>query len=410
MAPDELLVEARVPAGWREGESVLLLLHGKPFRLHVPPGAKPGEQIVVRIAEPLEGEGEGEEAVGEEAAQPSGGAGCGFELVVPEGCEEGDAFLVEAGGRQFEVVVPDGCGPGSLITVELPEEEGNDEEGGGEEERVGGMDEGRARDEERWVDEEVWAEGQEGVGSDGDRLREGDAVQEPSLLRQLSSSSSLGSAGGGKFAVGQQVEVMRSDGSWSLAAVEEFEEMGCTYTVRLCDGRCKYMVEEDELRIPRSALRRVVWLEFVFLSGGERYAKAWLSRVEDGGEEEDCGILVERSCLTKESYPGTRWLLRSQDGEILLDTVARAWPSKQRLEIVVDPLRHAHPPGMNLRPGAPAMIAGMVKRTDLNGANCVVLWWEEASCRWATQLRESSSNGRLERILVRPDNLIPLNQ
>ena len=43
-----------------------------------------------------------------------------LEVVVPDGYEPGNAFLVDAAGRQFEVVVPDGCGAGSLIAVDVP--------------------------------------------------------------------------------------------------------------------------------------------------------------------------------------------------------------------------------------------------------------------------------------------------
>ena len=58
----------------------------------------------------------------------------------------------------------------------------------------------------------------------------------------------------GKFGPGQPVEVLRSDGTWTLATVAEFDETGCTYTITLIDGRQKYFVEEEDLRIPRFLL------------------------------------------------------------------------------------------------------------------------------------------------------------
>ena len=54
----------------------------------------------------------------------------------------------------------------------------------------------------------------------------------------------------GKFKVGQQVEVLRSDNTWSLASVKEYDWRACNYTVMLPDMRLKYMVEEEDLRQP----------------------------------------------------------------------------------------------------------------------------------------------------------------
>ena len=44
---------------------------------------------------------------------------------------------------------------------------------------------------------------------------------------------------GCKFGTGQAVEVYRTDGSWSLAQVEDTDELTMTYTVMLPDGRRK---------------------------------------------------------------------------------------------------------------------------------------------------------------------------
>lgn len=59
---------------------------------------------------------------------------------------------------------------------------------------------------------------------------------------------------GAKFAVGQPVEVLRSDDAWTLATVTDYDEYGLTYTIRIVDGRFKYFVEESDLRIPRFLL------------------------------------------------------------------------------------------------------------------------------------------------------------
>ena len=54
--------------------------------------------------------------------------------------------------------------------------------------------------------------------------------------------------------MGQPVEVLRNDGNWTLATITDYDEHGMTYSVALVDGRCKYFVEEDDLRIPRFLL------------------------------------------------------------------------------------------------------------------------------------------------------------
>ena len=63
-------------------------------------------------------------------------------------------------------------------------------------------------------------------------------------------SSSSTEADGCKFAVGMPVEVMRTDGLWTLCTVVEYDAAGGTYTVQLADGRRKYFVEPDWLRLP----------------------------------------------------------------------------------------------------------------------------------------------------------------
>ena len=50
----------------------------------------------------------------------------------------------------------------------------------------------------------------------------------------------------GDFAVGQLVQVTRSDGSWTYGKVQEYDVGGDTYTVLTKMGP-KYMVERDEL-------------------------------------------------------------------------------------------------------------------------------------------------------------------
>ena len=62
-----------------------------------------------------------------------------------------------------------------------------------------------------------------------------------------------------RFGVGSPVEVMRSDGLFTLATVVEYDTCGRSYTIRVSDGRLKHFVDEDELRVPK----------FLLLSTGE---------------------------------------------------------------------------------------------------------------------------------------------
>lgn len=62
-----------------------------------------------------------------------------------------------------------------------------------------------------------------------------------------------------RFGVGSPVEVMRSDGLFTLATIVDYDAGGRTYTIRVSDGRLKHFVDEDELRVPR----------FLLLSTGE---------------------------------------------------------------------------------------------------------------------------------------------
>lgn len=68
------------------------------------------------------------------------------------------------------------------------------------------------------------------------------------------SSSDEDEQGGPKFPVGCPAEVLRTDGHWTLVSVTEYDDGGDTYTVQLADGRYKYFVEAEDLRIPRFML------------------------------------------------------------------------------------------------------------------------------------------------------------
>lgn len=59
----------------------------------------------------------------------------------------------------------------------------------------------------------------------------------------------------GKYGIGSQVEVLRTDGTWSLAQVKEYDWRAVTYTVMLPDTRLKYAA----LTLARNALTCPRW-------------------------------------------------------------------------------------------------------------------------------------------------------
>jgi len=367
--------------------------------------------------------GEPEPAIGAPAPNPSGAATSAFEVVVPDDCAGvGSLFLVEAAGRTFEVEVPEGCGAGSLITVELP----TLEDAGGPASPAPEPEASRsilpAADDDS-SDEETPVGNKHPLGRErSPPTKLTLPVDTPSAPRRRSNNSAAQKTSpasrplhathevDGAFAA-EPVEVLRSDGTWSLATPEDYEDLGCTYTVRLPDGRCKFMVEEADLRIPRCFLQQPVALDIVFFSGGGADTSARLFCIEEGAaHERACGVLPERSATHKSSLPGSRWVVRgSQSGAALLDVVIAAQPLQQRHLVVADPIVVSWPPGQ-LWPGCRARIHGMRSRPDLNGAECLALWWVEESQRWAAQLLACAPGGRFERMLVRSANLLPVDE
>lgn len=221
-----------------------------------------------------------------------------LEVIVPEGCKSGSEIIVSAGARELTVTVPEGVGPGDMIIVDLPPTSQPSTPSrassrgsiapceAGETVLVAVVPDGATGGSEIFVDT-------------GDRelcvvvplgLRAGDEMEvvvppllppsprspapiqkgpPPSQLQptpsppapkrvqppELSDDSDTDdSAVGAKFGVGSPVELLRTDGNWTLATVSEYDELGGHYTITLTDGRSKYFVEEGDLRIPRFLL------------------------------------------------------------------------------------------------------------------------------------------------------------
>ncbi|KAL1512413.1 hypothetical protein AB1Y20_005669 [Prymnesium parvum] len=204
-----MAVEVIVPEGCAAGESFLVETDdGGTFSVLVPPDGYPGMPLLLELPD----------------AQP-------LEVIVPSGVFPGDSFLVEHAGETFSVEVPDGCEPGSPMRVDVPRAPPCVAESG----EARASADGKGRPASLTVDAT-------------EEKPKGKLALSLALFGGLSLNLSLDATA--RFHLGQQVEVYRTDGYWSLATVREFEPYGFTYTVELEDGRMKYLVEEEELRPP----------------------------------------------------------------------------------------------------------------------------------------------------------------
>ena len=188
-----------VPAGCGPGTELRIAVEGREYLVTVPDDCEGGSAFVVHLPEDV--------TPSEES----------FEVVVPDGVSAGDEFVLTLAHGDFVVSVPDGSGPGQPMRVQIPKPQDHQPEQHMEEE-----------------------EQDHGI----------DSERPPPDELSGSSSETESETGDGKFAVGMPVEVMRTDGLWTLCTVVEYDPAGGTYTVQLADGRCKYFVEPDWLRLP----------------------------------------------------------------------------------------------------------------------------------------------------------------
>lgn len=211
MEADVVPLNVVVPDGCYPGDEIVVTHRNREqFFVIIPEGVGPGDMMYVDV--PVE--------------QPA----LKVEVNVPAGCFAGDSFNVDWDGHTFAVVVPDGCGPEDLLTVDVSDPPMNEE----------------------YKDTHNAEPPPPTATTPPAAAAEPPTVKAPELSDD--SDSDDDAAGAAKFGVGAPVECMRTDGSWTLATVVEYDENGCTYTVALADGRLKYFVEEEDLRIPRFLL------------------------------------------------------------------------------------------------------------------------------------------------------------
>ena len=196
-AEDLACFTVTVPTDCRPGDLLRLETPQGTFEVAVPAGCYPGDGF--EAAFPIE-------CV--DGSSVDGSSSFQHEVVVPEGVFAGDVFDVRLNGSSFEIVVPEGLGPGDALLCELS-----------------------------CVDEEMHAE----------------APASPPESPALPYSSGLAVTetwpAGCAFSSGERVELMRTDGSFSLGRVHGAYEgvLGVLYQIRLDNGVYKHAVSEEAL-------------------------------------------------------------------------------------------------------------------------------------------------------------------
>lgn len=268
------VIEVAIPDGVGPGEEFLVEFNGTQFNIAVPDGCGPGDAIQVEVP------GGAEEPATE--APPEQPAGTQLiEIVIPDGVGPGEEFLVEFDGTQFNIAVPDGCESGMAIQVEVPS---SAPEPTAEPPAEPAADAPPEREMcNMKVSDTAPSSSAAASGSRSSTKSEASSSKGASSSNSYSKKNDYGSKytsfdyessyykyespkwepepsvfdGGfvlageqaepcGDFAVGQLVQVTRSDGSWTYGKVQEYDAGGDTYTVHTKMGP-KYFVERADL-------------------------------------------------------------------------------------------------------------------------------------------------------------------
>jgi len=211
----------RVPAGCSSGDLISVTADGAEFTVLCPDGLISGDMMEVSL--PVD-----------TSRLPS------VDVELPPGVIPGDELFLEHEGCSFSFLVPDehlwrrgvGRRGSHEVEVELPELLPPSTESSGD-----------------WSDELAEMEGHaHGLASDCESERSGRS-HIPSAARPPSRSTA--------FSVGEEVEVLRSNGGRTHGTVDAADFESGTYTVRMLDGRVKYLVDEEDLRHYRAGAYHV---------------------------------------------------------------------------------------------------------------------------------------------------------
>ncbi|KAL1496208.1 hypothetical protein AB1Y20_016439 [Prymnesium parvum] len=213
-----MLLQVETPAGVGPGDLFHIEHSGLLFEICVPDGVHEGQFIEVDL--PLE-EAQQDLLADTDAPPPEL-----LEITVPPNAEGGAEILVEHGALQFYVTVPAGLVAGDLLTVEVPLATGHD------------LDEVPPLPSKAPADP-TSAEAEDEVKPLRRRRRE------RKVSAGFESWASFPNGTTGKFDRLQEVEVYRTDGTWTPATVLTHYDASDTYDVQLRDGQIN---ESDGLR------------------------------------------------------------------------------------------------------------------------------------------------------------------
>jgi hypothetical protein len=232
--------EVVVPDGTGSGDELVVDVEGLKYLVSVPSGLSAGETFFVTLPQSPPLSLAPTTDLSPSLAAPT------VEVIVPDECSAGELFVVTVetsqGPVDFEVRVPDGCSCGSRLLVEVPPHYAAGPAVPSTPPLIGSC-EAQARS----------------VGSPNLH-----ALSTPSSFdmrpssppHELSGSESSADESRPTFPLGAPAEVLRTDGMWTLVTVVDHDQHGNTYTVRLADGRLKYFVEANDLRLPRFMLQK----------------------------------------------------------------------------------------------------------------------------------------------------------
>ena len=185
----------RVPSGLFEGDLFVVSEGGREHAVHVPKGLAGGSQVEVTLP----------------VSQT-------VDVRLPPGCRAGDELMVELeDGTSLSFLVPEDVEHNALLTVDIPP----------------GL-EGECEWSSDGCSSGEWGSGE--WGSDDWGCEWGSCEWDGG-----------GRAAESEYSIGEEVDVLRSNGTRSRGTVDATDYASGTYTIRMEDGRIKHLVEEGDL-------------------------------------------------------------------------------------------------------------------------------------------------------------------
>jgi len=253
------MVTVNVPEGVYEGQEFLLTYEGQELMVCCPDGCGPGDEITLEVPA---------------VEAPTGACSEAPALVdvcVPEGCFAGMVFTVTFDGTSFDITVPEGVQPGEMLTVEVPASSGSTATPSPT--KLASIPEQKVScapiqeiPDFRHTSSNTSA-GPQRVKPPAEKYLKGldipafkgkkkgvtaNSVNADAKWNTVAGDlfSALPSEGFGKeagdFAIGQLVQVARSDGSWTYGKIMDYDPSGDVYSVMTKRGP-KYFVEKSDI-------------------------------------------------------------------------------------------------------------------------------------------------------------------